>query len=123
MIYKTENGEIAANIEEESDYTFTVVNARFVSPIDYTALDEIAAKCNIIFTCEENVERGGYGEAVATHLIESGYKGKFVNLALPDKYIVQGSPNELRDSLEFDPESLKCRIKKTVDEHKNYVII
>ena len=115
--------EIAANIEEESDYTFTVVNARFVSPIDYTALDEIAAKCNIIFTCEENVERGGYGEAVATHLIESGYKGKFVNLALPDKYIVQGSPNELRDSLEFDPESLKCRIKKTVDEHKNYVII
>ncbi|MBO7632887.1 MAG: 1-deoxy-D-xylulose-5-phosphate synthase, partial [Lachnospiraceae bacterium] len=110
-------------LSAEYGYSFTVVNARFVSPIDYDAIDEIAHECEIIFTCEENVERGGYGEAVAMHLLKSGYRGHFSDLALPDQYIVQGTPNELRDSLEFDPVSLKNRIKKTVDEHKNYDII
>jgi len=115
--------ELAAELNEEFGYSFTVVNARFVNPIDYEALDEISKECDIIFTCEENVERGGYGEAVAVHLLKSGYRGIFTNLALPDEYIVQGSPNQIRDSLEFDPISLKNRIKKTVDEHKNYDII
>ena len=115
--------EIAAELSEEFGYSFTVVNARFVSPIDYEGLDEIAKECDIIFTCEENVERGGYGEAVAMHLLKSGYTGCFTNLALPDQYIVQGTPNQIRDSLEFDPVSLKNRIKKTVDVHKNYDII
>ncbi len=115
--------EIAEELRAEYGYTFTVINARFVSPIDYETIDSIVKENDIIFTCEENVERGGYGEAVAEHLLETGFKGKFVNLALPDRYIVQGTPNELRDSLEFDPQSLKNRIKKTVDVHKNYDII
>ncbi len=107
--------EICEELENETDYSFTVVNARFINPIDYDIIEAISAETDIIITCEENVDRGGYGEAVAAHLMEIGYKGKFLNLALPDEYIVQGTPNQLRDSLEFDPMSLKKRIKKTVD--------
>ncbi len=115
--------EIAELLKNESGIELTVVNARFISPIDYDTLDRISAEVPLVFCCEENVERGGYGEAVAVHLLEKGFKGRFVNLALPDEYIEQGTPNQLRDSLEFDPESLRERIKKTVDECKNYDII
>lgn len=104
--------EICEEIESESNVRFNIINARFVSPIDYDTLDRYSKISRLIITCEENVDRGGYGQAVAAHLLENGYCGSFLNLSLPDDYIVQGTPNELRDSLGFDPVSLKNRIKK-----------
>ena len=101
--------EIAEEIAAEG-IDLGVINARFISPMDTEMIDEYAASSKIIFTCEENVCRGGYGEAVGAYLMEKGYKYEFVNLALPDIYLVQGTPNELRDSLGFDPEGLKKRI-------------
>ena len=83
-----------------------VVNVRFISPMDAEMIDRYAKTAGIIFTCEENVRRGGYGEAVGAYLMEKGYKGRFINFALPDSYMVQGSPNDVRDSIGFDPDSL-----------------
>lgn len=88
----------------------TLVNARFVSPVDFDSIEYYSSVCKKFITCEENIDRGGFGENVAAHLLETGYSGKFMNLALPDNYLVQGTPNQLRDSIGFDPESLKKRI-------------
>ncbi|MCR5766910.1 MAG: 1-deoxy-D-xylulose-5-phosphate synthase [Lachnospiraceae bacterium] len=99
---------------EESGIKLGVVNVRFVSPMDKEMVDRYASKAKLIFSCEENVIRGGFGESLGSYLMESGYKGGYINLALPDDYIVQGTPNELRDSLGFDPESLFKKIKDTV---------
>ena len=110
--------EICEEIEAEDNISISIINARFVSPLDKQTIDRFAGSCRLIITCEENVDRGGYGQAVASYLLESGYKGSFMNLALPDDYIVQGTPNELRDSIGFDPISLKNRIKKQLTNTK-----
>ncbi len=83
-----------------------VVNVRFISPMDTDMIDKAASTASCIFSCEENVNRGSYGEALGSYLMEHGYKGRFMNLALPDDYMVQGSPNDVRDSIGFDPDSL-----------------
>ena len=83
-----------------------VVNVRFISPMDTGCIDSYISTAANIFSCEENVCRGGFGETLGSYLMEHGYKGNFFNLALPDDYMVQGSPNDVRDSVGFDPDSL-----------------
>lgn len=108
--------EICEEFETEG-VDISLVNARFVSPIDFDMIERFALDCDMIISCEENVERGGFGEAIASHLLETGYKGNFMNLALPDQYLVQGTPNQLRDSIGFDPVSLKKRISRFYNLH------
>jgi len=98
--------EIVRTLQNETDLKIGLFNARFVSPIDKDAVIAAAKESSFIITCEENVRRGGYGEAVAQVLLENEYKGKFLNLSLPDTYLKQGSPNEIRDHIGFDPQSL-----------------
>lgn len=85
----------------------TLVNARFVNPIDFERIDEMAVKNDVIITAEENVKRGGFGEAVAAYLMENGFRCGFKNISLPDSFIKHGIPKDLRDSIGFDPESIK----------------
>ena len=94
----------------------TVVNVRFISPMDTEMTDRALKDSKVIFSCEENVCRGGFGEALGSYLMEHEFKGKFVNLALPDDYMVQGSPNDVRDSISFDPVSLQKEIRKNCVE-------
>lgn len=101
--------EICTELENQG-ISISVVNVRFVSPIDIATIEAFMNKCDYIITCEENVGRGGFGEAVAAYLLEHAYRGKFLNLALPDEYLVHGTPNQLRDSIGFDPISLKNRL-------------
>lgn len=105
--------EIAEELSK-SEIDLTVVNVRFISPMDTDLAKKAAREANVIFSCEENVCRGGFGEALGSFLMEHGFKGKFVNLALPDDYMVQGSPNDIRDSIGFDPDSLLTLIKKVL---------
>ncbi len=70
-------------------------NARFVKPLDTGALTEIAGEYDTIVTFEENVKTGGFGEQVGAFLEEKGYKGKFVNLSLPDEFIEHGDTEYL----------------------------
>lgn len=97
-------------------YIYNLVNVRFVSPIDKESILRAAAYSRLIITCEENIKRGGYGEAVAELLMENGYKGRFENFALPDDFLSHGTPNELRDSIGFDPESLKNKIISAINK-------
>ncbi|MCR5323294.1 MAG: 1-deoxy-D-xylulose-5-phosphate synthase [Lachnospiraceae bacterium] len=109
--------KVAYEIAEElarSGIELGVINVRFISPMDTGMILDHIKDAETIFSCEENVCRGGYGEALGAYLMENGYKGKFVNLALPDDYMVQGSPNDVRDSIGFDPESLQRSIMEAI---------
>lgn len=101
---------VLKELEEEGD-NLTLVNARFVNPIDFEMIDRLCETHDIIITAEENVKRGGFGEAVAEHLMENGRRNTFLNISLPDSFIAHGIPRDLRDSIGFDPKSLKCKIK------------
>ncbi|MCR5829962.1 MAG: 1-deoxy-D-xylulose-5-phosphate synthase [Lachnospiraceae bacterium] len=106
--------EVLKRIEETEGVKAGLINARFINPIDKETVLNTAGQSTHIITCEENVKRGGYGEAVSLTLLENGYKGRFLDLSLPDEFLPHGSPNDVRDSIGFDPDSLYEKVKEFI---------
>lgn len=108
--------EIAERLGNEIGTEIGLINVRFVSPIDKETLMSVASRSTHIITCEENVKRGGFGEAVSSILLEEGYKGRFLDISLPDDFLQHGSPNDIRDSIGFDPESICKKVKEFISQ-------
>ncbi len=87
----------------------TVVNARFVKPLDKELLLQLAASHQNIITIEENVIAGGFGAAVAEFLAAKGLRGVNLKiLGLPDRFITHGSTEVLLENCGLDTEGV-CR--------------
>ncbi|SHO52544.1 1-deoxy-D-xylulose-5-phosphate synthase [Anaerocolumna xylanovorans] len=90
----------------------TLVNIRFIKPMDTALLKEMAAGHGIWVTLEENVQRGSYGEGVASYLFEQNLRDiRLLNITLPNQFIEQGDVSVLKEKLGFDTASLTKRIK------------
>jgi len=88
--------EAAVNLAEEG-CNLTVVNARFVKPLDTVLLRDLAQQFGRLVTIEENMLQGGFGTAVLEFLEEHGIQGVSVlRIGYPDAYIDQGEQYELR---------------------------
>lgn len=106
--------ELAEGLRKEGKKA-TLVNVRFVSPMDRELLDTLAKKHRTFITMEENVRSGGYGQKVSDYLCETGkQKLKHINISVPDMYIEQGSVGELYHRLGLDAESILARVKKEI---------
>jgi 1-deoxy-D-xylulose-5-phosphate synthase len=93
----------AASALEEEGLSLTVVNARFVKPLDEELLIMLAEKHGILITIEENSLQGGFGSAVLELLEQRGLRGtRVLRLGYPDSYIPQGEQHELRAMLGLD---------------------
>lgn len=92
----------------------TIVNGRFIKPIDTDAVDLACAKHKLIVTMEENVASGGYGETVASYMQQKGFTNDIYMVAIPDRFIEQGSIDELRAEIEMDAQSITKRILETL---------
>lgn len=88
----------------------TLVNARFVKPIDEEMVKYLSKQHDLIVTMEENVETGGYGEAVRKYACEEGITSKILVCALPDDYVEHGNVNILAKEVGIDQDSLVERI-------------
>ena len=96
--------EAAGLLEEQHGIRLTVVNARFVKPLDSGLILELAGKFDSLITIEENALQGGFGTAVLELLEEHGLSGtRVLRLGYPDSYIPQGEQHELRAMLGLDP--------------------
>lgn len=80
----------------------TVINGRFIKPIDEAALDEACRTHNLIVTLEENVVSGGYGEAVASYMQQAGYTNDLYLVGIPDRFIEHGSVELLKQEIGMD---------------------
>ena len=78
----------------------------FLKPIDEERLREVAEKNCPIVTVEDASINGGLGSAVIEWLNDNGYARKVVRLGIPDKFIAQGTPAELRKLCGFDADSI-----------------
>ena len=97
----------AAQQLEEKGFQATVVNARFVKPLDEQLILTLAAKCGRVLTVEENVALGGFGSAVLELLSDKGLTGIPVKrLAVPDKFMEHGKPDLLRKNYGLDAEGI-----------------
>jgi 1-deoxy-D-xylulose-5-phosphate synthase len=93
----------AASALAEEGLSLTVVNARFVKPLDEELIMTLAEKWKIIITIEENSLQGGFGTAVLELLERRGLTGiRVMRLGYPDAYIPQGEQHELRAMLGLD---------------------
>ncbi|MGA3084864.1 MAG: 1-deoxy-D-xylulose-5-phosphate synthase [Thermodesulfobacteriota bacterium] len=85
----------------------TVINARFLKPMDEGLLAETAGKFSIIITVEENVTQGGFGSAVMEKLHQIQAKGIRVrSLGIPDCFVEQGPPKKIRNLYNLDAEGI-----------------
>lgn len=99
---------------KEKNINITLVNARFVKPLDEKLLLEIANSHGTIITIEDNAIIGGFGNFVNDLYIENNYKGKVINLGIPDKFIEHGSVDILYKELKMDKDSIKALVLENV---------
>lgn len=94
----------AADLLANQGVQATVVNMRFVKPLDTDLIDRIAETHPFILTVEDNARIGGFGSAVAEYLSESGKHETRVRVhGLPDSFVEQGTQEELYRSIDLDP--------------------
>ena len=108
--------ESAAELDLEG-VELTVVNARFVKPIDDALIIDLAGKYGILITIEENALQGGFGSAVIELLEQRGLNGiRVLRLGYPDSYIPQGEQHELRAMLGLDKTGIIASIRTFLDK-------
>lgn len=91
----------------EKGMDITLVNARFIKPLDEDLLVDLAKKHHTVITLEEHVFQGGFGQAVSAFYMNSGIKEvNVVNLAIDDKFVEHGSVFALREKLGIDADSI-----------------
>ncbi len=101
----------AALILDNENIRCEVINMRFVKPLDYQLLDEIAESHSKIITLEENALAGGFGSGVLEYFAEKNYKNYVLRIGLPDQFVEHGTQQELHHLLEIDPEGIAGKIK------------
>ena len=84
----------------------TIINGRFIKPIDVKAVQEACKTHRLIVTLEENVASGGYGEAIASYMKQSGLDNELYLVAVPDRFIEHGSVDQLKQEIEMDAPSI-----------------
>jgi 1-deoxy-D-xylulose-5-phosphate synthase len=88
----------------------TIVDMRFVKPLDHQLLKTLSSKHSKIITIEENSIAGGAGSGVSEYLMSQQYTGKVLHLGLPDSFIEQGTQQEIYHLLKLDSEGIEAQI-------------
>ncbi len=73
----------------------SLIDMRFIKPLDTDALDSVCNDHQLIITVEENAVMGGAGSAVNEYLLNQGKKISIRNVGLPDRFITHGAPEDL----------------------------
>ena len=90
----------------------TVIDMRFVKPLDEKVLLHISQSHNILVTVEENSIKGGAGSGVNEFLLSKKIKCDILNIGLPDEFIPQGSQNEIRSEIGLNCEHIIEKINE-----------
>ena len=109
----------ARRILKERGCRVTLVNMRFVKPLDTGLLDQLAEDHCLFVTLEENVKSGGFGEAVLAAAARRKEKWPPVQvIAIEDQFVPQGSIPELLRRLGMDAEAVADRTYRWFEESK-----
>jgi 1-deoxy-D-xylulose-5-phosphate synthase len=105
-------GTMVATAEKLADrFDATVVNMRFVKPIDTEMIARIASRHAAIVTLEENVVAGGAGSAVAEELAACNVQMPLLQIGIPDRFVEHGSREECLTMAGLDVASLESAIE------------
>lgn len=110
--------EVAIEIREalkEKGYSVSLINARFVKPVDEKLLENLNENHRLIVTMEENVLNGGFGERVLRITRDMNLKYKVINVAIPNVYVEHGNIEILKSEIGLDKETILNKIQKNID--------
>ena len=94
----------------------TLVNMRFVKPLDTQRLDELAKDHELFVTLEENVKNGGFGEKVLDYFGEQTEGPKVRIVAIEDQFVPHGSVRDLMRQQRMDSASVTSRVEEWMTE-------
>ena len=100
---------------KEKGFSCSLVNARFVKPIDEDMVVKVCEHHTLIVTMEENVASGGFGEKVRKTLCETKQTVDFLSITIPDDYVEHGNVELLKKEIGIDVESITDRIMSKVN--------
>jgi len=105
---------VAAALEVAGQIDATVVNMRFIKPLDTEMIVEIASGHELIVTVEENVLQGGAGAAIDKALLAHGITMQTLNLGIPDRFIGQGTQEQQLAECGLDVAGIRTAIEARV---------
>lgn len=103
----------------QAGYDSTLINARFVKPLDTERIDELAADHHLLITIEENILTGGFGEQVTSYVMQKNLPMKVQNFGIADEYVEHGNVEVLRKEVGLNPETI---VEKTVEVYEKILL-
>ena len=96
----------------------TLVNCRFVKPLDTTTITRLVRKIPFVITIEENTLTGGFGSAVIETLCDEAVNPFFIKrIGLPDRFVEHGSASVLRSTYGLDRQSIVDAARELFEQH------
>ena len=96
----------------------TILDMRFVKPLDEETIGDMAKQHQLLVTIEENSLMGGAGSAVNEFLNASNYQIPVLNLGLPDTFLEHGNTPQMLAAVGLDAGSISAAIKKKLKDCK-----
>ena len=93
----------------------TVVDMRFVKPLDEALVRELAASHELLVTIEENSIMGGAGSAVSEFLVQEGIVKPLLHLGLPDRYVEHAKPAEMLEECGLDEAGIEAAVRRRLE--------
>lgn len=88
--------KICEELENHKIARATLVNVRFVKPVDTSLLDQLSKDHSLLVTVEENMKSGGFGEHVSAYMEACHPKVRVLPLAIPDYFVEHGTVDRQR---------------------------
>lgn len=99
---------------KETGYSCSLINARFVKPLDTELLEELAKDHSLFVTIEENVITGGFGEQVMDYVSRAALNVHVRNIGISDEYVEHGNVEVLRKEVGLDRDAI---VKQTISDY------
>lgn len=107
--------EIAVKVHsvlKEKGYSVSLVNMRFIKPLDYVLLKELCKEHHIFVTMEENVSIGGFGQMVSSFIHGNNIQDiQLINISIPDAFVEHGPVDVLKEKLGLDYQTIADKIE------------
>jgi 1-deoxy-D-xylulose-5-phosphate synthase len=112
----------AADLLAERGIEATVINARFVKPLDEELLSQMSEKFSMMFSVEDHQVQGGFGSAICESLAAMGcYQTTNIPIGIPDRFIQHGSQDELYREIGLHAEGIAERIETTLQQRERRI--
>lgn len=117
IIFVGHMAELADSVRrslKETGYSCSLINARFVKPLDTVLLEELAKDHFLFVTIEENVLTGGFGEQVMDYVSRAALDVHVRNIGISDEYVEHGNVEVLRKEVGLDRDAI---VKQTISDY------